>query len=411
MKDVFLTAGAGSPTLDAISYSNEAPVPDDPQGKITAQQESAASVIETMATVIGAIETAVGMIMALLGADTTKKSLAILAMQTVAKVISMSVKEAKELEGEIHTYSQGSTTMNSMKEVTMSGVQGVGMSSPMYASVVGGVEAGMTGLISASVTGGMLLGLTGGVEASLLGGKKAGISARRGEVEVVGSGVSIGAAKPAFPQAATATIEMAATKDIKAAVEGAAGTDASLAMTNSGITLDAETIGIMAKTSVASNVGATSVSIGTDGAALAHSLNSAARLALKAANDAYALAKKAADEAHAAAKVTNATLAPDARNAAFVAARQVHRDALKAAQTTLKTETDLQRKLKAAVLRVGVTSSEAEVTNGLSKISVDNLGKITIDAGAMPLILKSGASSIEITPASIKVTSPSIVEG
>ena len=91
--------------------------------------------------------------------------------------------------------------------------------------------------------------------------------------------------------------------------------------------------------------------------------------------------------------------------------RRVRERKVKIAKTTLEAQLKLARTVAAGVLRVAVTNTDAHLSNGLSKVSVDKMGRITIDAGAMPIVLKSGASSIEIGPASIKVTSPSIVEG
>lgn len=407
---VYIGAGASGPQHPGVGiFDSPEPVQSVPIGQMGAQLAEVigqSKEIYRVGTIAGAVVAAAGF---LFGKQFALGSLLVGAVQLGIKSASLTL--TPNYAGEVHVHGAGGAWLSAGDDANVVGLRSVNLFSPQFVSAVAGIQSSMTGLLAAGITGGVTASVTGFGMAEMLSGKKTSVTSRFGDVALTAKRISIGAGAPAFPQAATEMVEARATKGIDLSIGTVGPPKSVLHVDEEGVTATGKSVTLTTDKEISLAVGTFGLNAATDGISMTRSLAAVAKKLTDAANASYEATRTAADTAFD--NLINSASASGAQTPlpAILTAFDLYRAQIKAAKAALEAQLKAARAAAAAVLRVAVTNRDAQLSNGLSKVSVDSAGRITIDAGAMPIVLKSGASSIEITPASIKVTSPSIVEG
>lgn len=409
-KQVFVAAGANNPQVPGIGwYSDAKPGASVPTSKMAAQVADVTSDAKTFYTIGALVSTVIAGAGFLLGKTFDVTSAVVTPIQL--GIVGANMTLSPDYDGLMHVHGQGGTWITSGEFVNVSAIQNVNVISPQFITSTAGIANSMIALGSVSMTGAFSACVTGFVRADLFSGKTVGLTSRFGDISMMAKRVSIGATVTSFPQAATDVVEARAAKGIDLAVGTVGPPKALVQLSSEGATVTGATHTIAGEKGVSISVGTFGLNAASDGISMTRSMPGVAKKLTDAANAVYSATRAAADAA-----ISNLVNTVGGRGQSIplgtmMVAYEAYLTQVKAAKTTLEAQLKLARTVAAAVLRVAVTNREAHLSNGLSKMSVDAMGRIVIDGGVMPIVIKTGASSIELTPAAIKLTAPSILEG
>lgn len=409
-KNVFIAAGSTGPQHPGVGwYTDPKPVESVPVSKMAAQIESAtddAKLIATIGTISSTVISGAGF---LLGRTFDMVSGVVAAAQL--GVVGASQTLSPDYDGMVHVHGNSKAYVTAGEDVNVSAIRSINMTSPQWITGTAGIAASLIALGSASLTGAFSAGVTGFVRADLFSAKTVGLTSRFGNIEMLGQRITIGQSVTPFPQAPTAHVEVRAAKGIDLSVGTIGPSKAVVQLNSDGFTATGGTHTLTADKGVSLSVGTFGLNAAIDGISMTRALPDVAKRLTDAANAAYSATRATADAA-----IQNLVNVAGGRGASIpmltvATAYELYLTQMRAAKLALEAQLKTARMAAAAVLRVAVTNREAHVSNGLSKVAVDAMGRIVIDGGIMPIVIKTGASSIELTPASIKLTSLAIIEG